>query len=92
MNDTIHGILQARILEWVAVPFSSESSQTRNQTGVSCIAGRFGICLPLGRREKENNRGEAIVRISIKSGMELIKTIERMWRWQCLKEGRMEEA
>ena len=30
-----------RILEWVAYPFSSKSSQPRNQTGVSCIAGRF---------------------------------------------------
>ena len=30
-----------RILEWVACPFSSESSQPRNRTGVSCIAGRF---------------------------------------------------
>ena len=30
-----------RILEWVAYPFSSGSFQRRNQTGVSCIAGRF---------------------------------------------------
>ena len=30
-----------RILEWVAYPFSSKSSRPRNQTGVSCIAGRF---------------------------------------------------
>ena len=30
-----------RILEWVAIPFSSGSSQPRNRTGVSCIAGRF---------------------------------------------------
>jgi len=30
-----------RILEWVACPFSRESSGPRNQTGVSCIAGRF---------------------------------------------------
>ena len=30
-----------RILEWVAYPFSSRSSQPRNWTGVSCIAGRF---------------------------------------------------
>ena len=30
-----------RILEWVAYPFSSRSSQPRNQTGVSCIVGRF---------------------------------------------------
>ena len=30
-----------RILEWVAYPFSSESFQSRNRTGVSCIAGGF---------------------------------------------------
>ena len=30
-----------RILEWVAYPFSSRSPQPRNQTGVSCTAGRF---------------------------------------------------
>ena len=30
-----------RILEWVAYPFSSGSSQSRNRTGVSCIAGGF---------------------------------------------------
>ena len=32
---TIHGILQARILEWVAIPFSRGSSQPRDQTWVS---------------------------------------------------------
>ena len=36
-----HGILQARILEWVALPFSRGSSRPRNQIGVSHIAGRF---------------------------------------------------
>ena len=41
MDYTVHGILQARILEWVAFPFSRGSSQPRDQTGVSCIAGRF---------------------------------------------------
>ena len=35
------GILQARILEWVAIPFSRGSSQPRDQTQVSCIADRF---------------------------------------------------
>ena len=38
---TVYGILQARILEWVAFPFSRGSSQTRNQIQFSCIAGRF---------------------------------------------------
>ena len=35
MNCIVHEILQARILEWVAVPFSRESSQPRNRTQVS---------------------------------------------------------
>ena len=35
------GILQARILEWVATPSSRGSSRPRNQTRVSCIAGGF---------------------------------------------------
>ena len=39
MGHTVHWILQARILEQVAFPFSSRSSWSRNQTGVSCIAG-----------------------------------------------------
>ena len=37
----VHGILQARILEWVVFPFSRESSQPRDRTQVSCIAGGF---------------------------------------------------
>ena len=41
MDYTIHRILQARILEWVAVSFSRGSSQTRDQTQVSRIAGGF---------------------------------------------------
>ena len=41
MDYTVHGVLQARILEWVAFPFSRESSQCRDQTQVSYIAGRF---------------------------------------------------
>ena len=36
-----HGILQARILEWVAFPFSQGSSQPRDQTQVSYTAGKF---------------------------------------------------
>ena len=41
MDYTVHGILQARILEWVAYPFSRGSSQPRDRILVSCIAGRF---------------------------------------------------
>ena len=41
MDYTVHGILQARILEWVAFPFSKGSSQPSDQTQVSCTAGGF---------------------------------------------------
>ena len=41
MDYSVHGILQARILKWVAFPFFRGSSQPRDQTQVSCIAGRF---------------------------------------------------
>ena len=37
---SVHGIFQARILEWVAVSYSRVSSQSRDQTCVSCI-GRW---------------------------------------------------
>ena len=41
MDCIVHGILQAKILEWVAYPFSRGSSQPRNRTQVSRIAGGF---------------------------------------------------
>ena len=41
MICTVHGILQPRILGWVAFPFSRGSSQPRDWTEVSCTAGRF---------------------------------------------------
>ena len=40
-GSSVHGILQARILEWVAISFSRGSFPPRNQTQISCIAGRF---------------------------------------------------
>ena len=52
-GSSVHGILQARILEWVAISFSRGSFWLKDQTQVSCIAGRFfsiwaiqlGFCL-----------------------------------------------
>ena len=40
-GSSMHGISQARILEWVTISFSRGSSQPRSRTQVSCIAGRF---------------------------------------------------
>ena len=41
LGSSVHGILQKRVLEWVAISFSRGSSQPRDWTWVSCIAGRF---------------------------------------------------
>ena len=41
MDYTVHEILQPRILEWIALPFSRRSSQPRDRTQVSCIVGKF---------------------------------------------------
>ena len=40
-GSSVHGISQAGILKWVAISFSRGSSQPRDQTQVSCIAGKF---------------------------------------------------
>ena len=40
-GSSVHGISQARILEWVAISSSRRSSQPRDQTSISCMAGRF---------------------------------------------------
>ena len=59
-----HGILQARILEWVDFPFSKGSSQGRDQTQVSCIAGGFftkhsgSVCIIL---KKISNQKDSIL-------------------------------
>ena len=46
MDYTVHRILQAEILEWVAFPFSRVSSQPRDQTQVSCTAGGLPVESP----------------------------------------------
>ena len=48
-GSSVHGISQARILEWISIPFSRRSSWPRDQTWVSCIAGGFFTAEPLGK-------------------------------------------
>ena len=49
VDYTVDGTLQARILEWVAFPFSGGSSQPRDRTQVSHIAGVFFTTEPQGK-------------------------------------------
>ena len=84
---TVHGILQARILEWEAIPFSRESSQPRDQTQVSCIAGRFFIswatreplrkCLKWGKIQlkKKNHSNICLDQKQMRQG----KNIQSRW-------------
>ena len=48
-SSSVHGILQARILEWVTISFSRESSWRRDRTWVSCATGRFFTTEPPGK-------------------------------------------
>ena len=49
LDSSVHGILQLRILEWVAIPFFIGSSQPRDKNLVSCISGRFFIICTTGK-------------------------------------------
>ena len=50
-GSSVHGIVQARILEWIAISFSRGSSWPRDQTQVSCIAGRFFTIWAIGKSQ-----------------------------------------
>ena len=60
MDYIVYGIFQARILEWVAFPFSRGSSQPRDQTQVSCIAR--GFFTSWATKEDRNMREKEIMR------------------------------
>ena len=57
-GSSVHGMLQARILEWVAISFSKGSSQLRDQTQVSCIAGWFFTTEPPRKPDASTTRLE----------------------------------
>ena len=50
-GSSVHGFSQARILKWVAIPFSRGSPRLRNQTCISCFAGGFFTAEPPGKSQ-----------------------------------------
>ena len=60
MNYTVHGILQARIQEWVAFPFSRGSSQPRDKTQISCITGKFFTLSQQSNVQNSPNQASAV--------------------------------
>ena len=57
-GSSVHGFLQARRLEWVAIPFSRGSSQPRDGTRVFCTAGRLGSLGGSDSKESACNAGD----------------------------------
>ena len=59
----VHGILQTRILGWVAISFSRGSSQSRDPSWVSCVAGRlfYHLSHPRSNLNEEKLRKETLV-------------------------------
>ena len=61
-GSSVHGILQARILEWVSIPFSRGSSWPRDWTQVSYIASRFSTTWATGEAHYKQFRDIVIFR------------------------------
>ena len=60
-GSSVHGILQTRILEWVAIPFSRGSSQLSDRTQVSHITGRFFTVLATREATEWRSSGQRSV-------------------------------
>ena len=61
--SSIHGILQARVLEWVSISFSRGSSWPRDQTQISCIVGRCFTVWATSKvhiRKERGTRGQIV--------------------------------
>ena len=76
---TVHGIVQARILEWVAFPVSRGSSHGRDQTQVSHIAGGFFTSLATREAQLEAQPGKATGVGSLSLLQRIFPTQESNW-------------
>ena len=63
LGSSVHGISQARTLEWVTLSFSRGSFQPKDQICIFCMAGGFFIAEPPGKPKEEmklNSRGRLL--------------------------------
>ena len=77
-GSCIHGISQARILEWVAIPFSRGSSRSRNRTQLSCTASRFFTIWATREAPREANRTSNLGPKDCKSAANSIAAVWRL--------------
>ena len=80
----VSGILQARILEWIAIPFSRGSSWLRDQTLVSCIAGRFFTLWATGKSYQKKIKRRRIKSRKLEMKKEVTTDNEEMQRTKIL--------
>ena len=78
-GSPVHGILQARKLEWVLIPFSRGCSQPRDLTCISCITGKEFPDSSPGRPDKEV--------LSLKSKLGLLEIYSSLFGWCFLVTG-----
>ena len=81
-GSSVHGILQARILEWVPIPFSSGSSWPRDRTGVSHITGRFFTVSVT--REAPNNSILSVKNLDADDVIIIVNTSTALFMYQAL--------
>ena len=60
-GSSVHGIFQARIPEWVAIPFSRESSQPRDQTQVNHMTKQFHAWVYTWKKKKKNTNSKRYI-------------------------------
>ena len=72
---SVHGIFQARVLEWVAISFSRGSSQPRNRIRVSRIVGRSFY--PLSHQRSHHNKNE--LKMDQRPNVRVVKTTGNPW-------------
>ena len=72
-DSSVQGILQARILEWVAIPFSRGSSWPRAWTRVSCVASRFFTIWAIGKSQGSYKQTKAVTAIIYKGLLQVNK-------------------
>ena len=82
-GSSVHGIFQARILEWVAIPFSRGSSGPRDWTQVSCIEGGFFPCLSHQRSPRDEESEFHGDRVSVWEGEKVLEMMVGMVAGQC---------
>ena len=82
-GSSVHGILQARILEWIVIAFSRGSSWLRYQTQAPCIAGRSFTVWAIGTAEIKNTYGFYAPNFSF-SKLILLKTPEWFYKLKLL--------